>query len=106
MDTELAKNAILKMIEEAGSEGVTEGQIASELVLNHKINYSDALDLIKSTYRAVGAEQYKETITRYCMPVKEKKEPTAVILARESVKRSSGEIDRKIIDSYRTKKAR
>lgn len=102
---EIAINVLKKMIENAGKDGVTEGQAVHELVANHDVGYWDALDLLRSVYKEAGAERTPEhtgELIRYRKSTQkpDRPESKAEILARQSARRAYNEYKAEQILNY------
>lgn len=103
---EIAKTTLSEMLETAGENGVTEGQVLAEIRKRGcHFGHYETINALKSVYKEMGlkrTEPHTGKVICYYKPKKEPEESAAVRLAKKLGKRTIGERERmNIINQYR-----
>lgn len=107
MEMEAIKSTLSEMIEAAGENGVTEGEMTKALVTRHKMGYYESLEALRSVYKEIGLERTPEhtgAVIFYRKPTqkKEPEESAAIKLAKKLGSKAVGEKQmQNILNQYR-----
>lgn len=111
MDIKSVKTTLLQIVEAAGESGVTDEQVAKEIVKKHRVRHFEAMEALQEINKNLGAEivlEYSKGIFTYRKPKQstQKKAPeesTAVRLAKKLGSRGMSEKERMAIIAHYTR---
>ena len=111
MEIKSIQTTLSKIVEAAGESGITDEQVAKEIVKKHGVSHFEAMEALQEINKNLGTEivlEYSKGIFTYRKPKQstQKKEPeesTAVRLAKKLGKQNMGEKGRMEIMKHYTR---
>lgn len=111
MDIKSVKTTLLQIVEAAGESGVTDEQVAKEIIIKHKVSHFEAMEALQEINKNLGAGialEYDKGVFFYRKSKQppQKKEPeesAAVRLVKKLGNRGMSEKERMAIIAHYTR---